>query len=571
MPGVTKEQIRQAREADLFAYLERHERGVLKRDGPNYRHKEHDSLVYVTAKNYWYWNSRGKRINALDYLMEIRGYDLVDAVNALAGPAMQYSFTSRYYQDYAAARQARKPDHCYLPWQKKCATSYVSYLQKRGISTVVIKRCTQLGILYEGSYKKKEPEGKATYIPVCVFVGKDEHGTAKFACMRGIHSDLRKDAYGSDKEYSFCLPPHRAGSRHVAVFEAPIDALSHATLQEMDGWKWDGYRLSLGGTSHVALFAFLERHPKIKHVDLYMDSDYAGLKNARKIKDMLRADPRFKHILTDERYAGTYVIGKRAVKEIGGTRSRLKDESEWIKIPDHHPAIVSMELYEQVNAVRRQFKQPNKQRRDYLLRGKVFCGYCDHAMSRKGKTTWFYCRHAEVSDNLPCHGLQVREKELEQAIFESIKAHMLPVLGLDICKDDLTLQSVQQAEQEKKLRALQDSKRKLYERYALGEIDLDSYKAEKEKYDIALVGEKNTHAMITARAKRAQGDYEANLKHQDLAKEIGSSTTLTKSLVDTLINKIYIFKDERIEIDYAVRDFFENETTQEMPSCGAEG
>ena len=146
MPGVTKEQIRQAREADLFAYLERHERGVLKRDGPNYRHREHDSLVYVTAKNYWYWNSRGKRINALDYLMEIRGYGLVEAVNALAGPAMQYSFPSRSYQDHAAARQARKPDRCYLPWQKKCATSYVSYLQKRGISTAVIKRCTQLGI-----------------------------------------------------------------------------------------------------------------------------------------------------------------------------------------------------------------------------------------------------------------------------------------------------------------------------------------------------------------------------------------------------------------------------------------
>lgn len=158
MPGVTKEQIRQAREADLFAYLERHERGVLKRDGPNYRHREHDSLVYVTAKNYWYWNSRGKRINALDYLMEIRGYGLVEAVSALAGPAMQYSFPSRSYQDHAAARQARKPDRCYLPWQKKCATSYVSYLQKRGISTAVIKRCTQLGILYEGSYVHENQE-----------------------------------------------------------------------------------------------------------------------------------------------------------------------------------------------------------------------------------------------------------------------------------------------------------------------------------------------------------------------------------------------------------------------------
>jgi hypothetical protein len=42
----------------------------------------------------------------------------------------------------------------------------------------------------------------------------------------------------------------------VAVFEAPIDALSHATLQELEGWKWNGYRLSLGGTSHVALTSF---------------------------------------------------------------------------------------------------------------------------------------------------------------------------------------------------------------------------------------------------------------------------------------------------------------------------
>ena len=60
MPGVTKEQIQAAREADLFAYLQFHEPGVLKRDGPNYRHKEHDSLVYVTGKRYWYWNSRGR-------------------------------------------------------------------------------------------------------------------------------------------------------------------------------------------------------------------------------------------------------------------------------------------------------------------------------------------------------------------------------------------------------------------------------------------------------------------------------------------------------------------------------
>ncbi len=117
-----------------------------------------------------------------------------------------------------------------------------------------------------------------------------------FACMRSIAGSLRKDVYGSDKEYSFCYPPRNPDSRHVAVFEAPIDALSHATLQELKGWKWDGYRLSLGGTSHVALTAFLKRHPEIRRVSLYMDNDLGGLKNARRIKAMLHEDQRFRHI-----------------------------------------------------------------------------------------------------------------------------------------------------------------------------------------------------------------------------------------------------------------------------------
>ena len=131
MSGITKEQINQAREADLFAYLECHEHSILKRDGNNYRHKEHDSLVYVPAKDYRYCNSRGKRINALDYLMEIRGYGFVDAVNILAGPSMQISSPSRLSKSHTNAREAKKPDRCYLLWRKQCATLYVSYIQKR--------------------------------------------------------------------------------------------------------------------------------------------------------------------------------------------------------------------------------------------------------------------------------------------------------------------------------------------------------------------------------------------------------------------------------------------------------
>ena len=109
MPGVTKEQIQAAREADLFTYLQFHEPGVLKRDGPNFRHKEHDSLVYVTGKRYWYWNSRGRSINALDYLIQIRGYGLVDAVHALVGGEIRhtpaYRSTAEIQVSYSSGKQ----------------------------------------------------------------------------------------------------------------------------------------------------------------------------------------------------------------------------------------------------------------------------------------------------------------------------------------------------------------------------------------------------------------------------------------------------------------------------------
>lgn len=283
MASVTDAQIQQARETDLFAYLQSYEPGVLKRDGPNYRHREHDSLVYVTSKGYWYWNSRGRSINALDYLIQIRGYGFAEAVSRLAGNDIAPSV---YRPPKVPGKDAERKTFL-LPYRRQCATSAVSYLQRRGISGKVIANCLHQKILYEARYKGE---------PVCVFVGKDETQNAKFACIRSTTGNLKKDVSGSDKRFSFCYPPNAPGSRQVAVFEAPIDALSHATLQEMQGWPWNGYRLSLGGTSPVALISFLERHPEIRRVTLHMDNDLAGITNARKIQAMLQTDPRFRHI-----------------------------------------------------------------------------------------------------------------------------------------------------------------------------------------------------------------------------------------------------------------------------------
>lgn len=166
----------------------------------------------------------------------------------------------------------------------------------------------------------------------------------------------------------------------------------------------------------------------------------------------------------------------------------------------------------------------------------------------------------------PCHGVRIKMADLEQVVFETIRAQMCPALGIDSNKDKLDLQTVQQAEHEEKLRSIQDSKRHLYEQYALGEIDLETYRTRKAVYDTELVQAKNVHAVITAQTKQIKSDYEIKLKQQEIVQEVGNANMLTKALIDRLINKVYVFPGDRIEIEYATQDFLETkESEKELP------
>ena len=136
-------------------------------------------------------------------------------------------------------------------------------------------------------------------------------------------------------------------------------------------------------------------------------------------------------ILEDERYIGSYVIGRRAVIEVGSTRSRKKDRDKWFIIPDHHPAIVDKELFEKVQAVQRRFSLPTKKTREYPLKGKVYCGCCDHALSRIAQKRPFYmCRHSTADVNSRCRDVRADVAGLEEAVLLTLKKQLeilLPV------------------------------------------------------------------------------------------------------------------------------------------------
>ena len=259
-------------------------------------------------------------------------------------------------------------------------------------------------------------------------------------------------------------------------------------------------------------------------------------------------------ILEDERYTGMYVINKRHSVEIGSTHVRLNDESEWIKIPDHHEPIINRELFELAKSKIHKFKLPNKQQRDYLLRGKVFCGCCDHAMN-VSNGRHFKCRFSEKISEMACHGLSIPIKELEAVVFGTISAQTSSVHGnRDLGAAELS--AAQQAENTKRLCDLQERKRELYEQFVLGEIGGDEYKARKSEMDVMIADVKNIIAAAAEQAKSAREEYEESLRQKKIADELNVADCLNKSLVDLLIKRVYVFPDNRIEIEYLSRSFF---------------
>jgi hypothetical protein len=240
--------------------------------------KDHDSLEI--SNGLWNWHSQGiGGRTALDFLIKVRGYGFVDAVRRLAGESLSFAqpVIPRARPPTVFKQRERMPFS--LPTRNADNGRVIAYLESRGIPRRLVDECINRNLLYESG------DGWHN----CVFLGADGKGKLRFAAIRGTRGDFKRDADGSDKRYGFAMPPgfdndrrEKAGDM-LAVFESPIDAISHCVVEP----DFCGWRLSLGGTSLPALTQFLEQHPKIRHCLVCTDNDEAGNRCAAKIAETL--------------------------------------------------------------------------------------------------------------------------------------------------------------------------------------------------------------------------------------------------------------------------------------------
>ena len=98
-------------------------------------------------------------------------------------------------------------------------------------------------------------------------------------------------------------------------------------------------------------------------------------------------------------------------------------------------------------------------------------------------------------------------------------------------------------------------KTRLYEQLMMKEISLDEYKQCKDNIDVKLTLITNSYNNTTQRNDQLLRSQEEKEKRLSVANKITDQKSLTKELVDLLIDQVSVFPNNQIEIAWKIKNF----------------
>jgi hypothetical protein len=296
----TNEQIHAAAGVDLVQYCAAVGISLVQHSGDTYRHAEYDSLK-ITGNLWKRYSGRtnGKKGftkgNAIHFVQEYEGLEFQVAVLKLLEvsksplmPELKLSVKvklqgyegkpkpqpSHLQQDKVAEKEkpeVREKKPFALPPKGSDNKRVIAYLTKtRQIDHEIVNHMIKHGTLYEDAEHHN-----------CVFVGYDPNNIPRYAALKGTYTqegkaEFRGEVEGGRKQFGWCFTPE-AESPLLRVYESPIDAMSHMSIEKAAGGNWrNKHYLSLGALAYEALPEYLKQHPEVKTVSFCLDNDIAG-------------------------------------------------------------------------------------------------------------------------------------------------------------------------------------------------------------------------------------------------------------------------------------------------------
>ncbi|MCI6811261.1 MAG: DUF3991 and TOPRIM domain-containing protein [Lachnospiraceae bacterium] len=263
----TEEQMQQIYATNIIDFAVQNGFEIEKSDKATVHVKNNGGLFLFKHGRGFYSFTKEKGGDIVAFTMEYLGMEKL--------AAMEYILGCRAYEQtthVVAPQEKGERGKLVLPPRDSDDRRVFAYLTKsRRIDGEIVQAMMKQGKVYQS---RQEINGKIRRN--CAFVGFDEEGKPRYCALRGpsVDSTFRQDIENSDKTYGFLM---EGRSNRVYDFEAPIDAMSHATLCKLRGEDWRrDYRIAEGCLSDRALKRFLKQHPQVNEIVFCYDNDLEG-------------------------------------------------------------------------------------------------------------------------------------------------------------------------------------------------------------------------------------------------------------------------------------------------------
>lgn len=326
-----------------------------------------------------------------------------------------------------------------------------------------------------------------------------------------------------------------------------------------------------------------------------------GMNGSAAYRDALWSRTTVRRITADDVYIGHRTYGKMTRNRLDGKKKRQPAE-QWTVIRNAHPPIVSEALF---RAVQRVNQEVLAVRAAYqaapdigdvqtdLFRGRLFCGECGSPLgaakgcARHGARTpsrlFYDCNRYRDSAHTDCASHYIRHERLLAAVTDALDRQIAIVVDterlLREVDHSVELAQIQQRRREAAARlSLQRQKldrklERLIHDLSAGLIDREEFLYAKERYRAERDRLLAEEAIQEERAGQMRRDLSAAQTWVRAMREYRRLPAMTKELLDTLVDRIFVYKDRSIAIRFRYADPFAallpyRATIKEGACCG---
>ena len=256
-------------------------------------------------------------------------------------------------------------------------------------------------------------------------------------------------------------------------------------------------------------------------------------------------------------YTGALVMGRRHTVAVGSKVTRKTAERDVVIRKNINPAIITEEEYEVASASIMFMTKPEyRGAKDFLLKGKVRCGNCHRSLAYTdgGIHPKIYCPHkVQAGRYSHCPEDAYPVSVIEGHIWYSLK-RILRILDSvqreseEKYTDNSFTGKKQQRVLESELEKLKNERIHQYEAYAEGVLSREKYITVKkqltEKIE-KIQSEQKALASVIIEEERYRSRIRTAVQQLEVQIERGK---LTKEIIDTMIDTVYVYDKKRIEV-----------------------